>query len=396
MMNKNREVKNGKNQSFSSTWFWKYVIDNKFVSALFISFLLFLTIFIFLKISHIFTPVRQMLSIVGPPIVFAMLFYYLLKPMVDGLEKRWMSQKLAIWTVFGGILLVIALAITFLIPGIREQVNALIINFPNIWYSVLTQLEELFYTDWLTQIYQEVQATNILERISAQITNVFGVTIDSIGSFFGSVAKITVTVFTMPFVLYYFLADGDRFKQKINEITPTKIRPMLNKFMVQASHQVGSYVRGELLVAVSVSVMFYIGYRIIGLEYALLLSILAGILNLIPYLGSILATIPALIIGAFVSPWQLVQVILVLAVEQILEGRIISPQILGNKLDLHPLIILFILLISGSLFGFMGLILAVPGFGVIRVIWNLFFEWIRDNYDYYDEVPEEEAIDERD
>lgn len=395
-MNKNVEIKNGKNQLLSSTWFWKYVIDNKFVSALFISLLLFLTIFIFLQISHIFTPIRQVLSIVGPPIVFAVLFYYLLKPMVDGLEKRWMSRKLAIWTVFGGIMLVIGLAITFLIPGIREQVNALVVNFPDIWNSVLVQIEEFLYTDWLTQIYQEIQATNILERVSAQITNVFGVTIDSIGSFLGSVAKITVTVFTMPFVLYYFLADGDHFKQKIKDVTPTKMRPVINKFMVQASEQIGSYVRGQLLVAIAVWVMFYIGYRIIDLEYALLLSIMAGILNLIPYLGSILASVPALIIGAFVSPWQLVQVILVLAVEQILEGRIVSPQILGNKLELHPLIILFILLVSGSLFGFMGLILAVPGFGVIRVIWNLFFEWIRDNYDYYDEVKETEVIEKKD
>lgn len=134
--------------------------------------------------------------------------------------------------------------------------------------------------------------------------------------------------------------------------------------------------------------LFYVGYRIIDLDYALLLSISAGLLNLIPYLGSILSAVPALIIGAFVSPWKVLQVILVLSVEQLIEGRVVSPQILGSKLDLHPLVILFILLIAGSLFGFMGLILAVPGFGVLRVIWNLFFEWLRESYDYYDEVVE--------
>ena len=98
-----------------------------------------------------------------------------------------------------------------------------------------------------------------------------------------------------------------------------------------------------------------------------------------------MASIPALILGAFVSPLQLVKVIIVIIIEQTLEGRVISPQILGNKLEIHPLVILFILLVAGSLFGFMGLILAVPGFGILRVIWNLFFDWLKESYDFYEE-----------
>ena len=380
--------KNTEKKHLSDTWFWKNVIDNKFVSSLIILLLLFLTIFMFLKISYVFDWVGQILSIVGPPVVFAMIFYYLFKPIVDRLERRGLTRKLAIWLVFLGLLLVIGLFVTFFIPGIREQINTLIEEFPVYWNSALLQIEELLYTDWLTQIYQEIQETNMIERATAQLTNVFNVTIDSLGTIFGSVARIVVTVFTMPFVLYYFLADSTRFKQGIINITPTKARPIVNKFMTQASYQIGAYVRGELMVAISVATLFYIGYRIIDLDYALLLSISAGLLNLIPYLGSILSAVPALIIGAFVSPWKVLQVILVLSVEQLIEGRVVSPQILGNKLDLHPLVILFILLIAGSLFGFMGLVLAVPGFGVLRVIWNLFFEWLRDSYDYYDEVVE--------
>ena len=375
-------------KQLSETWFWKYVIDNKFVSSLVILFLLFLTIYMFLKISHVFDWVGQVLSIIGPPVVFAMLFYYLFKPIVDGLEKKGLTRKWAIWLVFLGLLLVIGLFVTFLIPGIREQINTLIEEFPVYWNSALLQLEKLVDADWLTQIYQEIQQTNLIERATAQLTNLFSVTIDSLGTFFGSMAKVVVTLFTMPFVLYYFLADSTRFKQGIINITPTKARPIVNKFMAQAGFQIGAYVRGELMVAISVAALFYVGYRIIDLDYALLLSISAGLLNLIPYLGSILSAVPALIIGAFVSPWKVLQVILVLSVEQLIEGRVVSPQILGSKLDLHPLVILFILLIAGSLFGFMGLILAVPGFGVLRVIWNLFFEWLRENYDYYDEVVE--------
>ena len=305
--------------------------------------------------------------------------------MVDFLEKRGVTRKIAIGLVFVGIVLVISLAVTFLIPGIQNQVEALVENFPEIWNSVLAQTQELMNTEWSSQIYRELQATNILERVSTHITNLFTITLDSIGNLFGGIARVAVTLVTIPFVLYYLLVDRERFKQGLMNLTPTRARPVISKLITQVGYQIGSYVRGELLVALAVSIMFYVGYRLIGLDYALVLSILAGALNLVPYLGSIMASVPALIIGAFISPWKLVQVMIVLMIEQTVEGRVISPQILGNRLDIHPLVILFILLVSGSLFGFMGLILAVPGFGVLRVFWNLFFEWLKYNYDFYDE-----------
>lgn len=383
-MDKQKESRTKSKESLSNTWFWKYILNNRIASILMFMLLLFFTIFMFSSIAHVFAPLRTVFSIIGPPVVFAILLYYLLNPIVNWLEHKGLGRKLAIWLVFGLILLMLGLAITFVIPGLRTQINQLIENFPQIWETVLFRIEELMSTDWLTSIYREIQATNILERVSAQITNLFTVTLDSLGTIIGSITKITITVLTLPFILYYFLADNRRFKQAILNVTPTRYRSVMSKFVYEASTQVGAYVRGQLLVAVFVAVIFYIGYRLIGLDYALILSIAAGLLNLIPYLGSIFASVPALIIGAFISPWKFLQVLLVIGIEQMLEGRLISPLILGNELDIHPLVILFILLISGSIFGVAGLILAVPGFAILRVIWQLFFEWIKENYDYYD------------
>lgn len=375
-------------RKIENTWFWKYIVDNKFASILILTFLTLLTLFIFTQISHIFGPVRAMFSIIGPPIIFAGLFYYLLEPMVDYVEKKGVFRKGAILIIFGVFILIIALAITFIIPGIRNQFNELVDEFPRIWDTVVLQIESLLQDEWLTEIYKEFQATDIMSRLTEQITNIFTVTLGSISNVAGLITRIALTIFTIPFVLYYLLADSTRFKQAILKVTPTRVRPTVQKFMIQASEQVGSYVRGQLLVAITVAIIFYIGYRIIDLEYALILSILAGILNMVPYLGSIIAAGPALIIGAFVSPFQLLQVILVLTVEQLIEGRIVSPLIIGNELDIHPIVILFIMLVSGSIFGFMGLILAIPGFAVVRVIWNLFFDWLKENSDLYEEEAE--------
>lgn len=371
--------------SFADTWFYKHVVDNKFVSVLCISLLLFLTIFVFTKIAHVFEPLGLAFSIIAPPVVFAVLLYYLLNPMVDWLEKKRVNRKLAILLVFLGILLILTLSVLFLLPGIREQLNELIIALPRITETILIQLEELLYTDWLTQLYQEIQATNLIERLTEQLTNIFSVTLGSLGSLIGVITQVIITLVTLPFVLYYMLADKDRFKTSLLEITPVRARPILNEFIRRASKQVGSYVRGQLLVALFVGIIFYMGYRIINLEYALILSIAAGVLNLVPYLGSIIASVAALIIGAFVSPLKFVQVILVIIVEQTIEGRVLSPLILGNELDIHPLVILFLLLISGSVFGFMGLVLAIPGFAVLKVVWDMFFDWLRSNTTLYSE-----------
>src|SRR5699024_9603747 len=129
--------------------------------------------------------------------------------------------------------------------------------------------------EWLTEIYQELQATDIINRLTEQISNVFSVTLGSISNVAGLLTRIMVTIFTIPFVLYYLLADGTRLKNSIMRITPTRTRPVMEKIIKEAGQQVGAYVRGQLLVAIAVAIIFYIGYRIIDLEFALILSILA-------------------------------------------------------------------------------------------------------------------------
>lgn len=384
----NEEKKEQKTyKKIEETIIWRQVIENKFVSGLLIALLLFSTLYVFTKIAYLFTPIVEIFSVIGTPILFSILFYYLFAPIVSYLEKKGFTRQISVLTVFVAVLIIVALGVTFVIPSIRDQLKELIDNFPRIWAGVLNQVEQLLYDEWLTELYQSIQETQVITRLTEQVSNLFSATVESIGSALNVLVRISVTIFTVPFILYYLLIDRDRFKDVVIKYTPTKIRPVMKEFMTKSSEQVGSYVRGQLLVALAVTGIFYVSYLIIDLDYALILSIIAGFLNLIPYLGSIVSTIPALIIGAFVSPFKLFQVVVVLGVEQFIEGRFVSPQILGSSLNIHPLVILFILLVAGSSFGFVGLVFGVPGFAVLRVIWDLAFQWIQDNYDYYDEVP---------
>ena len=126
--------------------------------------------------------------------------------------------------------------------------------------------------------------------------------------------------------------------------------------------------------------MFWVGYMVIGLKFALLLGIVAGFLNLIPYLGSFLAMVPAIAVGLFTSPFMLFKVLIVFVIEQTVEGRLVSPLILGNSMKFHPLTVLFVLLVSGKIFGLPGVILGVPGYAVIKVIVSTYFDWFKRSH----------------
>jgi predicted PurR-regulated permease PerM len=134
--------------------------------------------------------------------------------------------------------------------------------------------------------------------------------------------------------------------------------------------------------------MFMIGFSIIGLDYAITLGIAAGFLNLIPYLGSFLALVPAVFLGIVGGPVLLVKVLVVFVIEQTIEGRVISPLVLGSQLSVHPVTILLVLLTSGKLFGLVGVILGIPAYAAIKVVIANVFEWYKRISNLYEEETE--------
>ena len=136
--------------------------------------------------------------------------------------------------------------------------------------------------------------------------------------------------------------------------------------------------------------MFIIFFKIIGLRYAVTLGVTAGILNLIPYLGSFLAMLPALVLGLIAGPIMLLKVIVVFIVEQTIEGRFVSPLILGSQLNIHPINVLFVLLTAGSMFGIWGVLLGIPVYASAKVVIAAIFKWYKKVSGLY----EEESVDE--
>jgi predicted PurR-regulated permease PerM len=193
----------------------------------------------------------------------------------------------------------------------------------------------------------------------------------------------------MPFILFYLLKDGKKLAPYLVNFLPTKMRQPTLRVLTEMNQQVSSYIRGQLTVAFAVAVMFMIGFSVIGLEYSITLGIVAGVLNLIPYLGSFIAMIPAIFLGIVGGPILLLKVIIVFAVEQTLEGRFVSPLVLGSQLSIHPITILFVLLTSGKLFGLVGVILGIPVYAAAKVIITNIFEWYKEVSGLYEKPIDE-------
>lgn len=379
------EEKNKKSRPIS--WFWRWFLNNQVVTSLLVVLLVLLIVFLFTKVSYLFEPIWQFLAIVGLPIILAGILYYLMNPVVDYLEKQRIPR---IYSIIGLFVLVVALIVwgsVVIIPKIQEQTVSFVGNFPKYVDTIDNKLTEILRDPLFNQFRDQLEsagekfvssAGDMLQDISKSI-------VQSLGSFVGAVATVLVAVLTMPFILFYLLKDGKQLAPYFVKFLPTRMRKPTLKVLGEMNDQVSSYIRGQLTVAFAVAIMFMIGFAIIGLDYAVTLGIVAGFLNLIPYLGSFLAMIPAVFLAIVAGPVMLVKVLIVFALEQTIEGRLISPLVLGNQLAIHPVTILLVLLTSGKLFGIIGVILGIPVYAAAKVIISHVFEWYTTISSLYEE-----------
>lgn len=363
-----------------ATWFRKWFLDNKVVAILLITLLLLANLLLFSKITYLLHPVKEFFSVIGLPVIMAGILFYLLNPLIDWLERKKVPRIGGIITVFLVIIGLVVWGIIILIPIIREQTISLIENWPTYWNRLIEQIDHLLNSTIFSQLQTQLAGVNanVIKSISEQANQVMDSTFSGIGSVVGTVTNLVIALVTMPILLFFLLKDGRSLPYHVMKLLPTKTRIPMYNLLKEINTQISQYIRGQLLVAFFVGLIFWIGFAIIGLEYAVLLAIVAGLLNLVPYLGSFMAMIPIVIVAIVASPFMLVKVLIVFAIEQLLEGRLIQPLILGSNLKIHPVTIIIVLLTAGKLFGVPGVILGIPAYAVLKVIFQHIFAWYQD------------------
>lgn len=376
-----------KKKTFSDSWFYKWFLDNQAVVAVLITFLVFLTVYLLTKVSFIFTPVLSFLGIIMLPLVISALLYYLIKPLVDFLERRGLGRVSAIFVVFTVIVILLIWAIASIIPMIREQILSFVSNLPGYVRSVNYEATKVLQNPWLNNYKFELQdmLSNITAKAVTYAESFSKNALDWASSFAGIIARVTIAIIISPFVLFYFLRDSGKMKDGLVQVLPPKFRQPTARVLGDINQQLSGYVQGQVTVAIVVGFMFSIMFSLVGLRYALTFGIMAGILNMVPYLGSFLAMIPVVIMGAVQGPLMLVKVLIIFMIEQTIEGRFVSPLVLGSKLSIHPVTIMFILLTAGSMFGVWGVFLAIPIYASVKVVVKEIFDWYKVISGLYEE-----------
>ncbi|MCD2257275.1 AI-2E family transporter [Lactobacillus sp. CC-MHH1034] len=378
--------------------FFKWILNNKFTVFLLNILIILLIILLFTKVRFVFAPVGKFLNVVAPPIFLAAVFYYLMEPLVALLERKWHWKRMVSITILFILLVgLLALGISLLIPYIQKQTQSLVANWPQYWQAVQDWLKNISGQPSFRPIKDQLNASTdtITKSIGSWFQKNFVSTFSNIGSAVGTVTTIIVNVITAPFILFFMLKDGGKFKTGLVKLVPTRLRPSTQTTLTEINNSISSYIRGQLTVAFWVMVMFSVGYLIVGQKYAFPLGILAGILNLVPYVGSFLAILPSLVIAGFTSVSMLIKVLIVFLIEQTIEGRVISPLVMGSKLEMHPVTTILVLLTAGNLFGFLGVVLGIPGYAVIKIIIVKLWRWFTRNSELYDSKAAETQNDNR-
>ncbi|KXB58861.1 AI-2E family transporter [Gemelliphila asaccharolytica] len=340
--------------------------------------LFFIALFLYKQISGVFAPVRIIFSSLIAPVLVAYIFFYILKPVSNLLaNKLKMSRAISsILSILFGIL-VIVLVFIGVIPVIVEQTQHLIVAIPEYVFTLKRYLEANSNNIILRNILYYINNNLNVTKLSSTAFDIFSNFITNAASILSSTATIIITV---PFVLYYLLKDSEKFKDFVIKKLPEKSKNPIKNTIEEIDNTVGSYIAGQMLVSLCVGILLFIGYQIIGLKYAVSLATLAALLSIVPYLGPMIAILPAMLVAIGTDWIMVVKMLVVWGVVQFLEANVISPNIMGRKMEIHPLTVIFVIIIFTNMMGVVGAIIGIPLYGILKVIVIKIFVILKNRY----------------
>jgi len=336
-----------------------------------------------------------LLSPILTPFMVSALLAYLGDPLVDRLERRGLKRTPAVTLVFSIIVSLTLSLLILLVPRIEEQIGQLLHNLPD-------------YLDWLR--------THVVPRLESLVPGGFrgldvSVLQEALGKHWretgGMVAYLWSSVsgsglallgwlanlVLIPVLTFYLLRDWDHLVAGVHALLPRSVEGAWSRLARESDEVLGAFLRGQLLVMTALGVIYTTGLWMVGLDLALLIGMFAGLVSFVPYLGLIVG----ILIAGFASvlqvhgiadvPW----VILVFVVGQMLEGMVLTPRLVGERIGLHPVAVIFAIMAGGQLYGFFGILLALPVASVVMVLIRHLLQSYRESGLYGSVVSDAEA-----
>ncbi|UTW53888.1 AI-2E family transporter [Kordiimonas sp. SCSIO 12610] len=327
------------------------------------------------------------------PFLAGLAVAYFLDPLADKFEERKVPRSAAAGIVIGFFFLVLLAMVLALVPVLRSQFEAFATVLPKTLASLRPWLNDTI------ALLSDKFGLNLGGDVDG-VLHTFSDQIMARGQkLAGSILQNSLAVFNLmslllisPVVAFYFLRDWDLLVDKINGWLPPSHATVIREQVGKVDEVLAGFVRGQMLVCLVMGIMYSIGWSLVGLNFGLVLGVLAGIMAFIPFVGVIFALAIALIIG--VGQWgldfqNLGLVSLVFLVVQVVEGAYLTPRLVGERVGLHPVWVLFAVFAGGEIMGFVGVLIAVPAAAAIAVVVRYMIGQYLEHYDIVQETDEE-------
>jgi putative permease len=296
-------------------------------------------------------------------LIVAALFSYILDPIASYLEAKGLTRSLGTSIIFIIVFVVFALVIWLLVPGLMFQLSELQGTVSAQGDSSIIVAAENFIEQNFTFI--NVEAIDLSQRMN-DVLNTLSYELLTI---LGNLVSILPIIFIVPFIVFFLLKDGHIMKKQFIYYLPNRYFEMALNVLHKIDLQLGSYIRGQFIEALVVGVLSVFGLWLLDVKYFTVIGVFAGLANMIPYVGPVAGAVPAIVVTALNggSMIDIIYIVLAFAIIQLIDNVLVQPLVLSRSVNLHPLIIVFAILIGGQFFGLLGMLLAVPAAGIIKV-----------------------------
>lgn len=303
---------------------------------------------IFLILVFLFL-IKGVLALIFISIVLASAF----DPWVDWFHKYKIPRSLGILIIYIVMLSIVATALILIIPPITKEIGQIATHFPDYYEKIVSGLNSLQggASEGMQNDLQQ-GLMSLSQNLNLALNNIFSF----IFNFFGGM----LSFFLVLVITFYLTLEEENLKNFLRSVTPAKYQPYMAQTMFKIQRKMGQWLRGQIILSLIIFVLTFIGLTIIGVPYALVLAFIAGILEIVPFIGPTLSAIPALFFAFLLSPVTGLLVAGLYIIIQQLENHLITPRVMGKSVDLNPLVIIVVILIGAQVGGIVGAIISVP------------------------------------
>ena len=350
-----------------------------------------------LAIAAVIIFVIWLLAPVLMPFAVAAMLAYLGDPLADRLQRLGMGRTWAVSIVFTVIAVIFIGTLLLLVPLIQHQFENLAENLPRYveWAksTALPWVQQRLHLD--ADVFDSDKVIATIKEHIGSVSSVLATAVAKVSQSGMGIVMWLTNLVLIPVVAFYLLRDWDTMIAHIQRLLPRSIEPTVVRLSRESDQVLGAFVRGQLLVMLALGVFYGLGLTLCGISIGPLIGMVAGLLSFVPYLGFMIGFVAALI-AALVQYGDWTHVILVgvvFTIGQLLEGYVLVPRLVGGKIGLHPVAVIFAVLAGGHLFGFLGVLLALPAASVVVVLMRYVFARYRESDLYMEPAPAPDPTD---